>query len=835
MAKVRAYKIAEELGIDRNELVDKAKAIGVELRSAMASLDDEQANMLRERLGGSAPGAQVVERRVEAKGGGAVIRRRKRKAEPAPAPPPEPVAEPVAEAVAAEAPTPAPEPVPEPIAETPEPAVADAAPEAAEPEAEVAAEAAPAPAPATEPEESTDEVGEAEEVAAKAPAAPKAPAGPAPTAPGGGKISQRKRVKEIVNLREQEQIARQVTGRTVRRAVTVDPSTMASPRRRRRDRPAAKATPTAAPKASKKVVRIDGTISVGELAAQLGAKAAEVQGRLMAIGTMATVNQALDPEVAEQVATQYDFEVQNVGFDEAAVLGESESAAATEGGGELRPPVITVMGHVDHGKTSLLDAIRKTNVVEGEAGGITQHIGAYQTKSGDSTLTFIDTPGHEAFTAMRARGAEVTDIVVLVVAASEGIMPQTVEAIEHAQAAGVPIIVAVNKVDLPDANSQQTRQRLMEHNLVPEDFGGDTICVDVSALKGTGIDQLLEMLALQAEVLEVRADPSVRARGIVLESRLDKGRGPVATVLIQDGTLRRGDSIVVGTGYGRVRAMENERGERVNEAPPSTPVQIIGLSAVPDAGQTFNAVENERAARDVAEHRESGQRSQPQQQKPRVSLEDLFAQAEGDGPKELRVVLKGDVHGSVEAVRESLEKLSTEEVKVDVISAGVGGISENDVMLAKASAAIVVGFNVRPDSAARRAAEGQAVDVRTYQIIYELTDEVRKAMAGLLPPKIEEKVLGRIEVRKTFNVPRVGTIAGCYVTEGMVKRSARARLVRDGVQVWEGGLASLKHFKDDTREVQTGFECGIGLEGYNDVKVGDVIEPYEIEETPASL
>ncbi len=829
MAKVRAYKIAEELGIDRNELVDKAKAVGVELRSAMSSLEDEEANLLRERLGGQAPGTQVVERRVEAKGGAAVIRRRKRKA-------PEPVAEPAPEPAPVEVAPPLPtaaEPTPEPIAEVAPPGELEtpAAPALVEPVA------APESEPAAEPEPAPIQPAPEAPRAPLQPAAAGAPAAPsAPTLPGAppSKTKQRKRVKEIVNLREQEQIARQVTSRTVRRPVSIDPSAMVSPRRRRRDRPAAKAIPTAAPKASKKVVRVDGTISVGELAQQLGAKAADVQGRLMALGTMATVNQALPIETAEQVASQFGFEVQNVGFDEEAVLGTAE-VAAEESGGEPRPPVITVMGHVDHGKTSLLDAIRKTNVVEAEAGGITQHIGAYQVTTGGTVLTFIDTPGHEAFTAMRARGAQATDIVVLVVAASEGIMPQTVEAIEHARAAGVPIIVAVNKVDLPDANPQQCRQRLMEHGLVPEDFGGDTICVDVSAVKGTGIDQLLEMLALQSEVLELRANAQGRARGIVLESRLDKGRGPVATVLVQDGTLKRGDAVVVGAGYGRVRAMENERGERLKEAPPSTPVQIIGLSAVPDAGNVLNAVENERAARDVAEHREAGARTQQTQPKPKISLEELFAQSEGDGPKELRVVLKGDVHGSVEAVRESLEKLSTDQVKVEVIAAGVGGISENDVMLAKASEAIVVGFNVRPDSAARRAGESQAVDVRTYQIIYELTDEVRKAMAGLLPPKLEEKVLGRIEVRKTFNVPRVGTIAGCYVTEGMVKRSARARLVRDGVQVWDGSLASLKRFKDDTREVQTGFECGIGLEGYNDVKIGDVIEPYEIEETPASL
>ncbi|RIL04680.1 MAG: translation initiation factor IF-2, partial [Proteobacteria bacterium] len=657
----------------------------------------------------------------------------------------------------------------------------------------------------------------------------------AAAAAAAGKGKERKRVREVVNLREQEQLAKQAVSRLVRRPTSIDPRLMQSPRRRKRDkgaplRPVAAATP----KAGKRTVRADGSITVADLAHQLGAKAAEVQGRLMALGIMASVNQKLDLESASKVATHYGFEVLNVGFQESEVLGETQAATDTSAL-SMRPPIVTVMGHVDHGKTSLLDAIRKTNVVSGEAGGITQHIGAYQAAVGERRITFIDTPGHEAFTLMRARGAEVTDIVILVVAATEGIMPQTVEAINHAKAAQVPILVAINKVDLPDANPQVCRQRLMEHGLVPEDFGGDTICVNVSALKGTGLDQLLEMVLLQADVLELRADPTRRARGIVIESELDKGRGPVATVLVQDGTLHRGDAVVVGTAFGRVRAMENERGERLEEAGPSTPVQIIGLSSVPEAGSVLHGVENERAARDVAEHRADEERTKPAAPKPRLSLEELFAQAEGDGPKELRVVLKADVHGSAEAVRDALLKLTTDTVKVNVILTGVGAISESDVMLAKASDAIVVGFHVRPDSAARRAAEGQGVDLRSYQIIYELTDEVRLAMAGLLPPKIEEKVLGRVEVRKVFNVPRVGTVAGCYVSEGMVRRNARARLLRDGVQIWEGGFASLKRFKDDVREVQTGFECGIGLDGYNDVKVGDVIEPYEITETRPTL
>jgi translation initiation factor IF-2 len=493
------------------------------------------------------------------------------------------------------------------------------------------------------------------------------------------------------------------------------------------------------------------------------------------------------------------------------------------------------MGHVDHGKTSLLDAIRKTKVAAGEAGGITQHIGAYQVAVGGRTLTFIDTPGHEAFTAMRARGAQVTDVVVLVVAANDGIMPQTVEAIDHARAAEVPILVAVNKVDLPDADPQTVRRRLMEHGLVPEDFGGDTICVDVSALRGTGIEQLLEMLGLQSEILELRADPTAKARGIVLEAQLDKGRGPLATVLIQDGTLQRGDTVVVGTASGRVRAMYDESGELVKEAGPSRPVQVIGLDAVPEAGDTLHVVESERDAKQLVAHRTSEARKGPVEQRPRLTLEQALAQTQNGGPVELGVVLKADTQGSVQAVSDALTKLSTDAVKLRVLHAGVGGIVESDVMLARASNAIIVGFHVRPDSAARISAESQGVEMRLYRIIYEVVDEVRKAMAGLLPPTVKEVVVGSAEVRKTFNVPKVGTVAGSYVTEGTVRRNAMLRLVRDGVTVYEGRCASLKRFKDDVREVQKDYECGIGIEGFNDVKVGDVIESFEKETQPAEL
>jgi translation initiation factor IF-2 len=812
MANIRAYKLAEELGIDRAAIVDRAAEVGIELKNPMAAVDDETAALLREKLGKiTEPTSVVTERRVQQSGGSAVIRRRKKAA-------PEAEPEPIVEEVVA---SPATEPI------TLEPQTTQEEPE---PVHEEPAVAIPEPAPAPRPIAAERDDRESARPSGGLRLAPEAPE----RAPGPDRSGrQRKLVREVVNLREQETLARQAVGRApVRRQVTVDPRTAASPRRKRRD---ALNRPAAAKGASeqRRVLRIEGTIAVGELARQLGSKAPDVQRKLMALGTMVSINTAIDVATAAKVAAEFGFDVLDTGFKEQEFFAQpSESAPDAQ---KPRPPVVTVMGHVDHGKTSLLDAIRHANVVAGEAGGITQHIGAYQARVGDGVITFIDTPGHAAFTEMRARGAKVTDLVILVVAATEGVMPQTIEAIEHAKAANVPIVVAVNKIDLPGANPSQIRQRLMEHGLVAEEFGGETISAEVSATKGTGIEKLLEMVLLQAEVLELSADPDQRASGVVLEASLDKGKGPVATVLVQQGTLRRGDIVVVGTGFGRVRALDDENGQRVGDAGPSVPVRIIGLTSVPDAGEPFHVVESERVAKDIVAHRAAEQRERPAAETKRLTLDEFFAHAEGGGVKELSVVLKADTQGSVEALRTSLLDLSTDSVKVDVLLAGVGAVTETDVMLAKASDGIIVGFHVRPDPAARRAAEGQGVEIRTYQVIYEVVDDVRKAMAGLLPPTISEKFEGRAEVRDTFSVPRVGTIAGCYVSEGKVRRGASCRLLRDGVQIYEGRVSSLKRFKDDVREVNSGFECGLGIDGYNDLKIGDVVETYVLEEKPATL
>jgi translation initiation factor IF-2 len=581
------------------------------------------------------------------------------------------------------------------------------------------------------------------------------------------------------------------------------------------------------PRASKRVIKISEVITVGDLSREMGVKAGDVIKKLMTMGMMATINQVLDADTATLIASEFDHQVENVAFDEESALEVEHAVDEEEAALQPRPPVITIMGHVDHGKTSLLDAIRSANVTAQEHGGITQHIGAYHVQVDGRSVTFLDTPGHEAFTAMRARGAKVTDIVVLVVAADDGVMPQTVEAINHARAAEVPIVVAVNKMDRPDADLERVKRGLAEYGLAAEDWGGDTVFAPVSARTHEGIPHLLEMLLLQADILELKANPGKLARGTIVEAKLDRGRGSVATVLVQEGTLHVGDAFVCGVFHGKVRAMIDDHGRKVDVAPPSFPIEILGLQGVPQAGDAFVAVADESKARQVAEFRQTKQRETELVKSSKVSLEELYDQIKTGDVKELRVVLKADVQGSVEAISEALGRMSNNEVKLRVIHGSVGGITESDIMLAAASNAIVIGFNVRPESKGAALASREGVDVRLYTIIYEVVADIRAAMEGLLEPTFREQVHGRVEIRQTFNIQGVGTIAGCYVTEGKVQRGYLIRLTRDQVVVHEGKLASLKRFKDDVREVAAGYECGLSIEGFQDIKQGDVIEAYE--------
>ena len=579
-----------------------------------------------------------------------------------------------------------------------------------------------------------------------------------------------------------------------------------------------------------KEIQISDSITVKELAEKIGKTGSEIVMALMKKGVMASMNQEIDFETAEKVCEDFDVIVEKA---EEIDLLEEEFKEVEDAPEDLkeRPPVVVVMGHVDHGKTSLLDAIRHSSVTEKEAGGITQHIGAYTVSINNKPITFLDTPGHEAFTAMRMRGAQVTDIAVLVVAADDGVMPQTIEAINHAKAAGVEIIVAINKIDKPSANPDRVKQELVEYGLVSEDWGGETICVPVSAVSKTGIDQLLEMILLVAELKELKANPNKRARGNIIEAQLDKGRGSVATVLVQDGTLNVGDPIVAGGAYGRIRAMMNDKGQKVKKAGPSMPVEILGLNEVPHAGDMFYVAQSEKHARQVAESviakdRESMIKQTPQ----KVSLDDLFSQIQSGSIKELNIVIKADVQGSVEAVRSSLEKLSNEEVRIRTIHGGVGAVTESDVMLASASNAIIIGFNVRPEASAKAVADDQKVDIRLYRVIYNAIEDITAAMKGMLDPVYEEKIIGHAEIRQLFKASGVGTIGGSYVTDGKFQRNAKVRIVRDGIVVYDGELATLRRFKDDVKEVNAGYECGLLFNKFNDIKEGDNVEAYVMEE-----
>jgi translation initiation factor IF-2 len=615
----------------------------------------------------------------------------------------------------------------------------------------------------------------------------------------------------------------------------VEPARVPEPPRPAPEIPAPPVAPVPQPV---RYLELDGPIQVGDLAARMGVPPGEVVKRLVESGVMAGINHMIPLEIASKIMAAFNFAPKVADVAEitevAPTLDIPAPDVTEEKGRELRPPVVTVMGHVDHGKTSLLDAIRKTSVAAQEFGGITQHIGAYTVEAGGKPITFLDTPGHEAFTALRARGAQVTDIAVLVVAADDGVMPQTIEAINHAKAARVPIIVAINKIDLPQVNPDRVKQQLADHGLVPEEWGGDTITVPVSARQGTGLDSLLEMILLVAELRDLRATPERPARATVIEARLDKGRGPVATVLVQDGTLRVGDAVVVGETFGRIRAMTDDKGARIQTAGPSVPAEVIGLSEVPAAGDLVEVVTNERIAKAVAEERSERRRATELGRVRQLSVEEIDKETgTATERKELRLIVKADVQGSIEALVGALDRLTSREVVVTILHAAVGSVNESDVMLAAASFARVIGFNVRPEPQVRRLAEAQAVDVRLYRVIYEVLDDIKKLATGLLAPEMAEVILGRAEVRKVFSISRVGTIAGSYITTGRMQRGARARLIRDGVVVHEGTIGSLRRFKEDVREVTEGYECGIGLERYNDVKEGDIVEAFAVEAKPA--
>ncbi len=843
--RVKVIELAKELGVTSKDLLVALEGMGLKGKRAMSPLDQATANQLRLQLGRgrelptetkpkrtTRPAKAALQQpEVEAapKKRAAVAKEAAKKV--APAPVPAEVKE-IAAAVApmkpgggppvglkvpgVELPTRAAQPEPKvvPIRRVEKPAAAVASPPVPE-----RAPAAPAGPPRPAPR----------------PAAPgRRPSPPKPAAAKDVMIS----AKEVVPpAAAAPPHALGVGGPAPAAAVAAPPATpiaaappLSPPPPVSAPLPSEAAPPAPPVEVKRELLRLPESVTVAELAEKMRRKSGELIKALLEMGVMATLNEILDPTAAKLVADKFNFHVELTSLEGAEMVEEEVDPTLRR----LRPPMVTVMGHVDHGKTSLLDVIRRTKVAEKEFGGITQHIGAYQVQTSHGKVTFLDTPGHEAFTAMRARGAQVTDIVILVVAADDGVMPQTVEAINHAKAANVPIIVATNKIDKPGADPDRVKRELANLGLVPEEWGGQTIFVETSAKRGTGIDQLLEMTALQAEIMELRANPARAARGAIVEAKLERGRGPVATVLIQQGTLREGDAVVVGQHYGRVRAMFDDRGKKVKLAGPSDPVEILGLSGVPMAGDALIAVEDERKARQVATVRQERERAKAKTTA-RVTLEDLHKRITAGEIKELRLILKADAQGSVEALTEALERLSTEEVKLKVIHGSAGAITENDVNLASASNAIVLGFNVRAEPKAATQAQVEGVDVRTYNVIYEAVNDVKAALEGMLAPEIREVPLGRAEVRALFTISRIGTILGSYVLEGRIVRNAKVRVRRDGTLLGEGAVSSLKRFKDDVREVVQGLECGIGVDGVSGVQAGDVIEAYATEEIARTL
>ena len=859
VAKIRVYELAKEFGMAPKNLVAKLRTLGVEVANHMSNLDGVDADRVRRAIERERQESLVEERLSDT-----VIRRRSRSAgaaRPAPAPPapaPPPLAEieppappPEMPLVTASASAPSEPEVAASVAEAHAPSVSEVTVEATPVAAEEPVGAAPAEVASEAETEPTLLPGEAKPVST-VPVPVKIPqpvvTGSAATGqfiqlPGLGsreagvpKIEIKDRDEELRRMGRGGLISRGPGGRDWRAPGAPGQRPGGPPRKKvAMAGKKLKQTLITTPAEHKRVIRMGETIGVADLAQKMGVKGNEVVKKLWALGMMGVnINQNIELDAASLIATEFGYQVESTAFNEEEVISEGQVVDDPE---DLVPraPVVTVMGHVDHGKTSLLDAIRKANVAAGEAGGITQHIGAYRVHTPQGDVVFLDTPGHEAFTAMRARGAQMTDIVVIVVAAEEGPMPQTIEAIKHAQAAEVPILVAINKIDKPGANPAMVKTRLMEQRLVGEEMGGETIYVEVSAKTKQGIDRLLEMLALQAEVLELKANPKKAAKGHVVEARLDRGRGAIATVLVKEGTLRVGDLVVAGEAYGKLRAMLGDKGQNISEAPPSTPVELLGLDGVPEAGEIFNVVADEKSAKSLVEHRRELRKRKEASSNTRVSLENILEKIKLGEVKEVRIVLKADVQGSVEAISNALRNLSTPTVGVNVISAGVGGITESDVTLAKASAAIVVGFNVRPAGKSRALADQEGVDIKLYQIIYDAIDDVKKAMLGMLSPVTKEKVLGRAEVRQVFHITKAGTVAGCTVVDGKVTRRSHVRLIRDSVVVHTGRLSSLRRFKEDASEVTHGYECGIGIENYGDVKEGDIIEAFEVESIAAVL
>jgi translation initiation factor IF-2 len=860
--KVRVFKLAREFGVENEVMVNKVRNLGFAVRNYMSPLEVDDAQRVRRLLE-----REREENTVEELIRPTVIRRRTKTGAPV-----RPTQAHPAEADA--------------VVEATGPTGAGAAAEPGAPEPLVPiAEEAPAPVPAAGPAETTLEAALAAVGAADL-TAPVQPAGaedlPAAGEPPGTQeiipiSAEKDHLPPIAEAQEFQSRRPASEAPVIRRRIAATPPRPADgefpqrrgksapqrrrqvesremtpsrrfggaakfggpPARKRRMTPGKKGKKTeiTVPKASKRVIRIEEQITLQELAKRMSIKATELLMKLIGLGMAGiNINSTLDSDTAKIVAEEFGYDVEDVAVAEEELLASTRSEESDEEKKLRVPraPIVTMMGHVDHGKTSLLDAIRKSNVVAGEAGGITQHIGAYRVKAGGGQLTFIDTPGHEAFTSMRARGANVTDIVVLVVAADDGVMPQTIEAINHARAAEVPILVAINKCDLPGADTERTRRMLMEHNLVPEDLGGDTIMAEVSAKTGEGLDRLLEMIALQSEVMELDANPQRPGAGVVLEAYLDRGRGPVANVLVQEGTVTVGEVLVAGSVYGKIRALTDDHGRKISDGGPATPLEVLGLNGVPGAGDTFDVVADMKLAEKVGQTRAEKAKVSPAAPS-QPSLEALYQQMQNAEQVELKLIVKTDVQGTMEALRDALTKLSGEKVKVSVVHASVGGITNSDVLLASTAGAIIVGFNVRPAGKARKLAEEQSIEIKIFSVIYEAVDAVKQSMVGLLEPEVEEEQLGQVEVRDTFSIPKVGTIAGSYVTEGKVTRNARARLIRDSVQIWEGKLGSLRRFKDDVREVQSGFECGIALEGYNDIKVGDVIEVFTEKQVEATL